>query len=226
MAHKSKKAIISAILLVAVIMPLALVGGCTCSEGYLYTDCVADNILCHDVYLELRPDLDYTSITAHGTPVQVIRGIFQGYELPIYADDFEELFFEICVPDRWNGTTDIGCHVDGYIDGAFPNKNFELQLEWEYYSPAPPLATGELVPDTNYTENVVTFTDAWGAPFRSYHVEFTIDYNEDAGDPILPNDILAFRLIRVVNAGDMACDYVVTHLGVIFERDKLGVRVP
>ena len=197
------------------------------SPDFWWEDAYVDELHFADVYLEIRPDLDFTSISAHGRPAQAVRGIFQGYVLPEYADDNQELFFEICVPDRWNGTSDIGCHVDGYIDGPFPNKNFELQLEWEYYTPPDPANTmGDLVPNTNYTENVVTFTDAWGAAFRSYHVEFEIDYDERPADTILPDDILAFRLIRVANAGDMACEFVVTHLGVVFERDKLGDRVP
>jgi len=56
-----------------------------------------------EVWLEFRLGLDWASVQAHGKPTHVTRGIFEGYSLPVYAADNEELFFEVCVPDRWKG---------------------------------------------------------------------------------------------------------------------------
>jgi len=56
-----------------------------------------------EVWIELRVKLDWSTVQAHGKPDHVTRGIFDGYSLPVYAADNEELFFEICVPDRWKG---------------------------------------------------------------------------------------------------------------------------
>jgi len=53
------------------------------------------------VWIEFRPDLDFESVRAHGVPSWVVRGVFGGFSLPIYAADWEELQIEICVPDRW-----------------------------------------------------------------------------------------------------------------------------
>lgn len=55
------------------------------------------------VWLEFRADIDFESVRAHGTPTWVTRGVFGGFSLPVFADDDEELQFEVCVPDRWNG---------------------------------------------------------------------------------------------------------------------------
>ena len=56
-----------------------------------------------EVWLELRLGLDWSTVQALGKPTHVTRGIFDGYSLPVYAADNEELFFENCVPDRWKG---------------------------------------------------------------------------------------------------------------------------
>jgi len=53
------------------------------------------------VWLEFRPDIDFTTIRAQGKPTWVTRGIFGGFSLPIYAADNEELFFDMCIPNRW-----------------------------------------------------------------------------------------------------------------------------
>lgn len=173
------------------------------------------------VWLELRPDLDFTEITAHGKPTQVIRGIYHGYSLPIYAADNEELFFDVCVPDRWDRESDIALHVDCYIDTANANKNFNLQIDWEHYTPVI-----DVVPNTFNTVTAETNTGA-GAQFQSYHAEFTIDYDIDPGDDIEINDNLAFRLIRIAaTANEMAGEPVMLHFAVVFQRNKVGTPIP
>jgi len=172
-------------------------------------------------YLELRPDLDFTTITAQGKPTQVIRGIYHGYSLPIYGADNEELFFDVCVPNRWDRESDILIYVDCYIDTANANKNFNLQLDWEHYTPVI-----DVVPNTFNTITVETNTGA-GAQFQSYRVEFIVDYDIDVGDDIEIDDNLAFRLIRIAaTANEMAGEPVILHLGVIFQRNKVGEPVP
>jgi len=83
----------------------------TYSEGWfdeLYTDNLTiteDVVLDGDgeIWLEFRIDLDWTTVQALGKPTHVDRGVFDGFSLPVYAADNEELTFEICVPDRWKG---------------------------------------------------------------------------------------------------------------------------
>lgn len=63
-----------------------------------------DQILLIDdgkVWIEFRPDLDFTSVRAHGVPNWVNRGLFGAFSLPVYAADNEELYFDMCIPNRW-----------------------------------------------------------------------------------------------------------------------------
>lgn len=76
------------------------------SEGWfneLYLD--GSTVLYEDgrIWLELRNDLDFSSIRANGKPTWATRGIFGGFSLPVYAADDEELFFNTCIPDCWEG---------------------------------------------------------------------------------------------------------------------------
>lgn len=56
------------------------------------------------VWYEIRPGLDITSIVGHGKPTQVYRGIYEGFSLPIWnagVNVDEELYLELCVPNKW-----------------------------------------------------------------------------------------------------------------------------
>lgn len=172
-------------------------------------------------YLELRPDLDHTRVTGTGKPTEVFRGIFSGFSLPIYAADNEELFLNMCVPDRWDGETDILVHVDCYIDTANVNKKFNLQLDWEHFTPVT-----DIVPATSNTVTDEIDTGA-GAQYQSYRAEFTIDYDIDVGDAIVADDNIALRLIRIAaTADEIAGEIVIEHVGVIFQRNKVGSLAP
>lgn len=163
------------------------------------------------VYLELRPSLDFKRIIGQGKPNEVFRGGFPGFSLPNYAAD-EELFFQICVPDRWDGTTDILIHVYCYLDTANTDKNFKLQLSWAKAT------EGSAVPATLTDVDVTTATGT-AAQYQMFTVSFTIDASGIAAD-----DVLGLRLRRYAAApNDIAGEVVIMHLGAIFYRDKLGL---
>lgn len=177
------------------------------------------------VYIELRPDLDYDSVRAHGAPTGVNRGVIDGFSLPVYAADNEELFLEICAPDRYDEASDILVHVYCYLaSGAQPaGKTFKLQLEWEYFTP------GTVVPNTVAETLDTGEVDAGGAAqYQSYMLEFTLDYDaHGAGDPLVSKDQIGLRLIRLTTgANEITGEVVITHVGVIFRRNKLGVASP
>ncbi len=56
-----------------------------------------------EIWLEFRVKLAWATVQAHGKPDHVTRGVFDGFSLPIWAADNEELYFEVCIPDRWMG---------------------------------------------------------------------------------------------------------------------------
>ena len=172
------------------------------------------------VYIELRPDLDFVTVQAHGKPTWVARGIIGGFSLPVYAANNEELFLDIHVPHRWDEASDILVHVHGYLDNANLGKRFNLQLSWESF------ADGDIIPATSNNLTAETLTGN-AAQFQSYHVEFIIDYDIDSAVPIVASNEIHMRLRRIAATQDeIAGEVVITHIGVVFRRDKLGSPVP
>jgi len=148
------------------------------------------------VYLEFRPDLDETFIRGQaGVPTDATVGEFNGYSLPIWNNDFEELHYIICVPDRWNGTSDILIHIDSALAlSNQANKSYKWQILWEHITP-----NEDIIPATNnaitteryiYSNNQYEFYQDW----------LIIDYDTDADDPIKSDDLIAITLRRVTVA--------------------------
>lgn len=172
------------------------------------------------VYIELRPDLDFETVKAQGKPVRIVRGIIKGWEFPIYNNDNQELFFEMHAPHRWDEASDILLHVHCYLDTANNGKNFNLQVSWENFT------DDDVIPATSNNITAETPTGA-AIQYQSFHVDYIIDYDIDPASPIVASDELHFRLRReAASANEIAGDIVVTHIGVVFLRDKLGSPTP
>lgn len=146
--------------------------------------------------LTLRADLDYTTITAQGKPTQTIIGVFHGYSMPIYNNDNEELFFNENVPGRWDGASDISFHVLVALELAeTADETFKFQFSWNQ------VGTTDIVPIVSHdVTDEITVID--GTQYATYMLEFTIDYDADAGDVIVSHDDLSARLRRVASGGD------------------------
>jgi len=175
------------------------------------------------VYIELRPALDYDTIRGQeGVPTLVTQGLFRGWSLPEYVeapDNHEQLFATICVPNRYDEKSDIFVHLYCWLAIAEDTKNFNLQLGWEHYTPGT-----DIVPATEQLVPVETATGVSAAQFKSYKVEFTINYDVHTPNNVVGDDILALRVRRIAaTPTDCAGEIVVNHYGVIFRRDKLGV---
>ena len=165
------------------------------------------------VWIELRPELDFEIVKKSDVPVSYTRGLFSGFELPIWADDAQELFFDVCVPDRWDGVSTTHIHLDVFlIDAQDDGDDFKLQIGWEHYNPGV-----DVVPDSITLIPVQTETGA-SAAFQSFHVHFDVP----AGD-MLGDDMLAFRVRRIATGGtEISGNVVIEHAGVIFLCNKLG----
>jgi len=172
------------------------------------------------VYFELRPDLDFESVRALGAPTRVSRGIVKGFSLPVYSPG-EELFLSMHVPDRWDNTSDILLHIHCYLDTANDDKNFNLQISWVHYT------DDDVVPNTA-SENLSVETATGNAPqYQSFHISYVLDYDVSPADPIVSSDELHLRLRRLdASANETAGEVVITHVGLIFLRDKLGSSTP
>jgi len=171
------------------------------------------------VYIEFRPDLDFETIRGNvGIPTLVTRGVFRGFSLPLWvADNKEELFADICVPGRWDAASDIYLHLDCWLSQAEDTKKFNLQASWEHYTPG-----ADVVPNTSANVELETDTGVAAAQFQSYKIEFQFPYDDLARD-----DVLQIRIRRIAaSLNEIAGEIVVSHLGVIFRRNRLGVVTP
>ena len=171
-------------------------------------------------WIEFRPDLDPTKLAVNAKPTMVERGIAVGYSLPLYAAD-EELFYQICVPNRWDNASDIHVHLHGWLDTAQDEAAdaVNLTLEWEHFT------VGDVVPDTN--NSVITeVVTGIASQYTVYQFNFTIDYDIDAGDAILADDEIEFRLFRTASSHEMVGEVVICHVGVIFRCDTIGSATP
>lgn len=168
---------------------------------------------------ELRPDMDFATVQAHGKPTWVRRGVVGGFSLPVYAAN-EELFTSIHVPFRWDGVSDIEVHIEGYLDTANTGKKFQLRVAWENVT-----CGIDVVPATSNDVDVELDTGT-AAQYQSFHTHFIIDYDIDgAGNEIIASDCLYLRLYRIAaSSNEITGEFVITHIGVRFNRDKLGVN--
>ena len=168
------------------------------------------------VWVEFRPDLDPTKLAVNAKPTIVTRGVAIGYSLPVGGAD-EELFYEICVPDRWDGESDIHCHIEGWLDTAQDEAAdaAELTLKWEHFG------IGGIVPATSNTvvDEVVT---GIVAQYTYIQFDFVLDYDIDVGDAIEGDDKLVFHIVRSASSHEIAGEVVISHAAIIFQFDKLG----
>ena len=179
------------------------------------------------VYLEIRPDLDETSIVGHGKPTAVqfpANGIFFGYSLPVWSDPVnlnEELFLQICVPDRYDGEHDIVVEVIVALSDAGEKGNtYQLDLAWEKVTP-----DVEVVPAAFHSNSAQRYNLS-NLQYYCYRDYFVIDYDAPVGDPIIAEDEIALRL-RLGQVGgqytDLDGELIIIHCGVLFPRgDLLG----
>ena len=149
--------------------------------------------------LTLRASIDYVPIIALTKPTQIAVGIFRGFSMPIWNDGVnsnEQLFFNENVPGRWDGASDIKFHVLVALASAeTAGETFKFQFSWNQ------VGETEVIPaTTNGPTDEIIVVD--GTQYATYMLEFTIDYNIDAEDLIIPHDDLVGRLRRVASTGD------------------------
>ncbi len=172
--------------------------------------------------LTIRPDFDFSKITALGKPTLVARGAYTGFSLPIYNNDDQELFMAVNVPGRWDGISDVEVHLLVSLAAAeTANDDFNLQLSWQSTAPGSG-TTSVLLENTTHDVDVETnIPDERKAQWNIYQVDFTIDYDVD--DPhILHHDLLGLRLRRIAVAGVEATGDIIVHdIHVDFVTDKM-----
>jgi len=179
------------------------------------------------VYLEIRANLEETTIAGRGVPVVVNipigarTGVFEGYLLPIWSDPAnvnEELYFSVCVPDRWDGENNICIGVVSALSAAGEKGNaYRLHTEMETVTPEV-----EIVPNGFMSVDALRYNVS-NLQYFCYRDWFEVDI---AALGILYDDLFSFRLQRLAIGGqytDLDGDLIILHVGVLFPRgDLLG----
>ena len=186
-------------------------------EGKTYAELLADLLTTGDL-VEIQVDMDYSTIRALGKPTDIHRGIFNGFSLPVYSNDNEEIFLKVHIPHSWDGATDFVVKVYGYIDTANDTKNFQLRLQWENVTPGT-----DVYPATDNDVDIETATGGSASQYQSYEINFTIDYNIDDPANIARGDVLGLLLQRIAaNSNEITGEFVVTDVKMQYKRSLLG----
>jgi len=166
--------------------------------------------------LALRPDLNFSKVSALGKPTVVIHGSASAFSLPIYSSDNEELYFSIKTPRRWDGTTDIKVNVYCYLTGAEDvGDKFNLQFSWNYNN-----CSGVLSGTPTDLTTETTVLTGRNAQYDVYCVEFTLD-----ASGMTAGTILTGRLRRLDASGsEVTNEIAIFDWNIYFKRDKLGAK--
>lgn len=172
--------------------------------------------------LTLRPDFDHSIVSALGKPTIVTVGLFQGFSLPIYSADNEELFMNFNVPGRWEGISDIEVDIIVALSQAeTANDDFKLQLSWQ--NSATGFDTTSVILDqTGHDVEVETNIPAErNAQYDTYTVTFIIDWDIDSPN-IVAHDAFTMRLRRIAADGtEIAGEVIVIDAHCHFIVDKM-----
>ena len=135
--------------------------------------------------------------------------------MPIYAANNEELFLDICIPDRWDEVTAIHIQMDAWLDTAQADATDTFRLQISYNSFTPGI---DVVSDT-FADVEAETTTGIAAQYQTYLLGFDIPVGTMKGD-----DLLAFRLRRIdkVVGTEITGEVIIEHMGIVFRCDKLG----
>ena len=174
-------------------------------------------IITDEKYIFTHPNIELGKIAQNSKPTIVARGVSKGYSLPIFNSDDEEVFMCDCVPRVWDGVSNPNFALGAYLDTANTGKNFKLQMSWEHYNP-----DGDVVSTTSNDVEVETATGT-AAQYKSFQVEFPIDYDVDgAGNELKPYERLCMRLRRIAaSENEITGEIVVVPPAIFFLRNKV-----
>lgn len=152
-----------------------------------------------------RPTLDQASYWYYQKPTIVTRGVYQGFSMPVYNSDNEELYYRSRVHFRWDEIGDVNVKFYCYLASAEDvGDKFKFQLQYQSIDGD---ATFPSTYETISTETTVVMGGS--AQYSKYEVDFTIP----AAD-LSPEDIFGARLRRVAASssectGEIVVVYVV-----------------
>ena len=157
------------------------------------------NLVVHK-HLAMRPAF-IAGRPSTGIPTTVILGAYCGYSLPIWttpSNQYEELFWRLAVPGRWDGVSDIEYVLYVATSSAETlGDDFRIQMSWS----ASPYTAGVL---TNAVVDVNGDGDCslgHTAAYSVFKLTYTIDISAGPIAPVVIGDVLAGRLRRIASGG-------------------------
>ena len=149
----------------------------------------------------MRPAFVAGRLASGGIPTSVSLGAYAGYSMPIWstpANQYEELYWRLCVPGRWDGTTDISYHINVALAAAETlNDEFKFQLSWSNTNST----TGVISDATKDVEVGAVCSTGHNAQYSVFEVTFTIDISEAPISPVAISDVLVGRIRRIASGG-------------------------
>lgn len=144
--------------------------------------------------LTIRPTLDFGRILGVTKPTPFYRGVYQGYSMPIYANDDEELTYRTKIPDRWDGITNPRAIFYSCLLG---DEDVGDTFKFQFDGSSVECDNGDILPSLT-TEYFSETTVAEGKN-NQYNI-YCFDFELNA-ENIKPGDLAAGRLRRIASSG-------------------------
>lgn len=169
--------------------------------------------------LTIRPTLDFGRILGVTKPTPVYlpapNGLFQGYSLPIYSSDDEELSYRTKIPERWDGYTNPHAIFYTCLTGA---EDVGDKFKFQFDANAVQCDNGDVLPTTptNYY-NETTIIEGKNNQYNIYCIDFELNATN-----ITPGDMAAGRLRRIAaSANEVTNEIAVLYFMLEFKTNKI-----
>ena len=154
-------------------------------------------------------EFDHSTIQALGKPTKITRGVHEGFSLPVYNSDDEELFACTCIPADWDGVGNIDFKIGCWLDTANTDKKFQLRLSIACVD------NGDIVGDTSADYDAETETGT----ASQYQFFLVTDTFNAVSAGCSAGDALGIRLRRIAaTATEATGEVVVKGIGLSYPK--------
>lgn len=172
-------------------------------------------------HLAMRPAF-VAGRTATGVPTSVFLGVYAGYSMPIWTspnDQYEELFWRLAVPGRWDGVADVTYYLVVCLSAAETlGDDFRFQLSWSNTNGTVGVINATTVDVTADGDCSVGHTAAYSV----FKLSYTIDVSAGPISVVAASDVLAGRVRRVASGGtEISGEVIVLDHWLDFTVDKI-----
>ena len=140
--------------------------------------------------LTIRPTLDFGRILGVTKPTPFYRGVYQGFSMPIYNNDNEELLYRTKIPERWDGVTNPRAIFYTCLEG---DEDVGDKFKFNFYGNSIGCDNGDVIPETSTTYSTeTTITEGKNSAYNIYCINFELN-----AENISPGDMAGGILRRV-----------------------------